>query len=73
MIRFDRARRALPGDATGAPVRIGEIAARHGYYDQSHLVRDFVDFAGCSPSRWLAEEFGNVQAAEVLDGTDLTA
>jgi AraC-like DNA-binding protein len=73
VIRFDRARRALPGDATGAPVRIGEIAARHGYYDQSHLVRDFVDFAGCSPSRWLAEEFGNVQAAEILDGTDLTA
>jgi AraC-like DNA-binding protein len=71
VIRFDRARRALAG--TGAPVRIGEIAARYGYYDQSHLVRDFVDFAGSSPSRWLAEEFGNVQAAEVLGGADLTA
>jgi AraC-like DNA-binding protein len=76
VIRFDRARRALPGDATGArcgSARIGAVAARYGYYDQSHLVRDFVDFAGCSPSRWLAEEFGNVQAAEVLAGPDLTA
>ena len=73
VIRFDRARRALPGAAAGTPVRIGEIAARHGYYDQSHLVRDFVEFAGCSPSKWLAEEFGNVQAAEVVGGADLTA
>jgi len=73
VIRFDRARRALAGDVTRKPVRIGEIAARHGYCDQSHLVRDFVDFAGCSPSTWLAEEFGNVQAAEVVDGADLTA
>jgi AraC-like DNA-binding protein len=72
VIRFDRARRALARDLAGAPVRIGEIAARYGYYDQSHLVRDFVDFAGCSPSRWLAEEFGNVQAAEVIDRPDLT-
>jgi AraC-like DNA-binding protein len=73
MVRFDRARRALPGAAAGAPVRIGEVAARHGYYDQSHLVRDFVEFAGCPPSRWLAEEFGNVQAADVLDHAHLTA
>jgi AraC-like DNA-binding protein len=72
VIRFDRARRALRGGAA-APVRIGEVAARHGYYDQSHLVRDFVDFVGCSPSRWLAEEFGNVQAAIDIDGADLTA
>jgi AraC-like DNA-binding protein len=73
VIRFDRARRALPAGATGAPVLIGEIAARYGYYDQSHLVRDFVDFAGCSPSRWLAEEFGNVQAVDIIDGAELLA
>jgi AraC-like DNA-binding protein len=69
VIRFDRARRAM--SAAGAPARIGETAARYGYYDQSHLIRDFVDFAGCSPSSWLAEEFGNVQAAAVVDGADL--
>ena len=73
VIRFDRARRALCGIASGPAVRIGEVAARHGYFDQSHLVRDFVDFAGLPPSRWLAEEFGNVQAADVVDDADSTA
>ncbi|PZS20775.1 MAG: AraC family transcriptional regulator [Pseudonocardiales bacterium] len=68
VIRFDRARRDLQRDPSSGPVLIAEVAARHGYYDQSHLVRDFVDFAGCAPSRWLAEEFGNVQAAEACEG-----
>jgi AraC-like DNA-binding protein len=49
--RFDRARRAVrPG------ARLAEVAAVHGYADQSHLVRDFQAFAGCAPSRWLADE-----------------
>ncbi|MEV0898583.1 helix-turn-helix domain-containing protein [Actinoplanes sp. NPDC049802] len=64
--RFDRARRAIrPG------VRLAEVAAAHGYADQSHLVRDFRAFAGCAPSRWLADEFedfGFVQARAELDG-----
>ncbi len=59
VIRFDRARRAVQ---TAEPGRLGVIAAGHGYSDQSHLVRDFVAFTGRSPTRWLAEEFGNVQA-----------
>ncbi|GIE77509.1 AraC family transcriptional regulator [Actinoplanes philippinensis] len=51
--RFDRARRAIrPG------VRLADVAAAHGYADQSHLVRDFQTFAGCPPSRWLADELG---------------
>jgi AraC-like DNA-binding protein len=49
--RFDRARRAVrPG------VRLADVAAVHGYADQSHLIRDFRAFAGCAPSRWLADE-----------------
>jgi AraC-like DNA-binding protein len=59
IIRFDRARRAVQASERG---RLGVIAADHGYSDQSHLVRDFVSFTGRSPTRWLAEEFGNVQA-----------
>ncbi|BCY13769.1 helix-turn-helix domain-containing protein [Actinoplanes sp. L3-i22] len=63
--RFDRARRALrPG------VRLADLAADHGYADQSHLVRDFQAFAGCAPSRWLADEFGFVQAAAAAGGDD---
>ena len=63
--RFDRARRALRPDA-----RLADIAAGHGFADQSHLVREFQAFAGCAPSRWLADEFGFVQAAAALPGED---
>lgn len=59
VVRFDRARRMLqaPDGPTAA-----EVAATCGYVDQSHLNRDFTEFAGCAPRRWLAEEVGNVQA-----------
>ena len=43
VIRFDRARRMIPG-SNGAIV-----AATCGYADQSHLVRDFVEFTGLRP------------------------
>ena len=55
--RFDRARRALRPSA-----RLADIAAAHGFADQSHFVREFHAFAGCTPSRWIADEFGFVQA-----------
>jgi AraC-like DNA-binding protein len=55
VIRFDRARRLLPGRA-GA-----EVAARCGYADQSHLARDFIAFAGLSPGAWMQAEVRNVQ------------
>lgn len=57
VIRFDRARRLLPRH-TGATV-----AADCGYADQAHLVREFVTFTGLSPTRWLAEEVGNLQVS----------
>ncbi len=59
VIRFDRARRGL----AARPGTVAAVAAAHGYYDQSHLVRDFHAMAGCSPTAWLAEEFRNVQSA----------
>jgi AraC-like DNA-binding protein len=63
--RFDRTRRQLrPGS------RLAEVAAGHGFADQSHLVREFRALAGCSPSRWLADEFGFVQAEAVRLGED---
>jgi AraC-like DNA-binding protein len=61
VVRFDLVRRKIiPG------VRLAEVAAQGGYFDQSHLVRDFHAFAGCSPSQWLADEIGFVQAASSL-------
>ena len=64
VIRFDRARRMIPG-SNGAVV-----AAVCGYADQSHLVRDFVDFTGLAPRAWLAAEVGNLQAPDAAAGRD---
>jgi AraC-like DNA-binding protein len=62
VIRFDRARRMLMRRVgSGGPPALAALAAAGGYYDQAHLAREFRGLAGVPPSRWLAEEFRNVQ------------
>lgn len=53
VMRFERARWMLQSPARPT---IAQVAARSGYFDQAHLHRDFVAFAGCSPRTWMAEE-----------------
>lgn len=67
--RFDRARRDLLHTPT-AP-RLADLAARHGYYDQAHLAREFREFAGLAPSALAARERRSVQAtgADPLAGS----
>jgi AraC-like DNA-binding protein len=63
--RFDLARRRLvPG------VRLADVAAAAGYFDQAHLAREFHAFAGCSPSRWMSDEIGFVQAGKLFPDED---
>jgi AraC-like DNA-binding protein len=63
VVRFDRARRLLQRRvAASGPPELAALAAACGYYDQAHLAREFRALAGCPPSRWIAEEFRNVQA-----------
>ena len=66
VIRFSRARRML--QSTPSFISIAQVAAACGYYDQAHLDRDFNEFAGCSPSRWMAEE----ELPIFQDGEELT-
>lgn len=68
LIRFDLARqqiqqRAMAGDDLG----LTDVATAAGYYDHAHLTRDFGDFLGCSPTAWIVEEFGNIQAGVPVD------
>ncbi|MGW7083272.1 helix-turn-helix domain-containing protein [Streptomyces sp. NPDC054871] len=63
LMRFQRARNAVVRPvATGSAPDLARIAADCGYYDHSHLVRDFQQYTGVSPSGWLAEECRNIQA-----------
>jgi AraC-like DNA-binding protein len=34
-----------------------EAAANAGYFDQSHLIRDFQEFAGCTPRQYQLREY----------------
>ncbi len=57
VVRFERAYRI----AKREPNRNwSEIAARCGYADQSHLVRDFRDLAGLSPTALMTEGEGDI-------------
>ena len=51
VVRFNRALRML--DECTTP-RWTEIALRSGYYDQAHLIRDFAQFAGTTPTDYVA-------------------
>ena len=61
LARFDAARH-LVARSPDTRVSMASVAARTGFYDQSHLVHDFREFAGLSPSAWLAHERPNLQA-----------
>ncbi len=45
----NNALKTLPAQADWA-----QVALQYGYFDQSHLIRDFQDFARASPEAWLA-------------------
>jgi AraC-like DNA-binding protein len=51
ILRFQRAARLL----TAAPYRLSEAAFTAGYYDQSHLTKDFVEFTGSPPGLYLEQ------------------
>jgi AraC-like DNA-binding protein len=52
LLRFERASRLLAEPACGRTV--ADVATEAGYYDQSHLTRDFVALAGMTPGTFLA-------------------
>jgi transcriptional regulator GlxA family with amidase domain len=60
--RFRRAREIVRADR--AP-DWAELAVDCGYFDQSHLIRDFVEFSGLSPTSFLRQRSAHVMPDHV--------
>ncbi len=73
VIRFHRARRVLQRNVGAGRPNITGAAAECGYFDQAHLIRDWQQFTGLSPTEWIAHEFRNFQVTGVKDPTSSTA
>lgn len=52
-LRIRRFRRLMEDLHIRAAVDWGDVVEQHGFYDQSHFIRDFREFAGLSPTEWL--------------------
>ena len=50
--RIQRLRAVVEQVARGAPIEWAQVAADSGYFDQSHLNRDFRLFSGVTPARY---------------------
>jgi AraC-like DNA-binding protein len=74
LMRFEHAKGTVARTiAEGAPPDLARVAADCGYYDHSHLVRDFRQYTGVSPTAWLAEECRNIQAGGHRNGEEWEA
>jgi hypothetical protein len=51
--RIDRFQRVLEKVHRLPDPEWGQLAVEHGYFDQSHLIRDFLEFSGFSPADYL--------------------
>ncbi|MFC7302964.1 helix-turn-helix domain-containing protein [Streptomyces monticola] len=71
LMRFEHAKTTVVrGVARGAVPELARVAVDCGYYDHSHLVRDFRRYTGLSPTGWLAEECRNIQAGGHMNGEE---
>lgn len=69
VIRFHRARHVLQRNVGAGRANIAGIAAECGYFDQAHLIRDWQQFTGLTPTDWIAHEFRNFQVTSTEDPT----
>lgn len=63
-----RTRRLLADLDVYADVPWGELAVRHGWYDQSHLIRDFTRHTGVTPAAYVRAQRRHFTAQDVAPG-----
>jgi len=61
LARFQRIARFLTRSRNGVAIDWAGMALKFGYYDQSHMTKDFQDFAGISPGKFSAATLGVVE------------
>jgi AraC-like DNA-binding protein len=61
VLRFERARHLLAMPTRPA---LAAVANACGYYDQAHFTREWTELAGCTPTRWIADELPSMQDDE---------
>ena len=72
ILRFEA---ALDSKARSSALSWTEVAHEFGYYDQMHMVHDFEEFAGGTPTHMLkeVEELFRVQIGAIRSGRSLAA
>lgn len=73
LMRFHHAVQLVAATVPRGELDLASVATRTGFFDHAHLDRDFAQFAGISPTGWLAEERRNIQAGGHRNGEDWTA
>jgi AraC-like DNA-binding protein len=53
ILRFRKAAQKIAAARGSAQPRWADFAVACGYYDQAHFIREFHEFAGCTPGRFL--------------------
>lgn len=71
LMRFATARQQIADVVqTGSSSSLAEAAHRCGYFDQSHLVREFRELSHAAPTEWIARERRIIQAGGHRGGAD---
>lgn len=68
--RFQVSCRLLLAAAVRGRPSVADVAVGAGYADQAHLTREWAELAGCTPVRWLSEEFPFLQDSVPGPGED---
>lgn len=55
LLRFNRLKNELMLHSAHAPPRLTDLAQKYSYFDQSHFIRDFRQFAGQPPSAFIEQ------------------